>query len=310
MQAYPRPALEGLATIPDQPNGDGNTGRPQRHSFPRPPSEAHLRDARTPRPTHRSSQTPIRSTSSTSTATVQTSRSASTTRTQGSSPGSRSMSTRSNRSLRHQQHGIGVTKEHLDALAALTAPAPNPAGGMTPESLQFLEQQQRKLDEKIRRQSTASERSARMNLIHEGKKAGNRMSGTGSASASTSASAHAYSTYPMPPSNRTSLSQSHRISMTSAYGPSSSGPGSSEVLSSSIPAEALEGLTPESIRLLREREKLLRWKAARDKVEFERREREKIKERVRRANEMEEARSRELEEKKKGKRRGCCAFLG
>jgi hypothetical protein len=180
---------------------------------------------------------------------------------------------------------------------------------MTPESMQFLEQQQRKLDEEIRRQSVASERSARMSLIQEGKKTGSRMSGSGSGFGS----AHSYNTYPNPSSNRGSLAQSpnqsHRVSMTSAYGPSSCGPGS-EGQNSSLPAEALQGLTPESVRLLREREKLVRWKAAREKVEFGRREREKIRERVRRANEMEEARRRELEMEKKGKRRGCCAFFG
>lgn len=302
--AFPQPALEGLATTPGRISANGNFGSSPRHSFPQPPSEVRLREARTPRPTHRSSQTPIRSTSATSTATLQTSRSAPTART-GSSPGPRSLSTRSNHSLRQHQHGMGVTKEHLNALAALTAPAPNPPGGMTPESMHFLEEQQQKLDEKIRRQSAASARSARMSSIQEGKNAGRRTSG------SAPGSTHSYSSHPN--SSRASLAQSQsqscRISMTSAYGPSSGRPGS-EGPSSSFPAEALEGLTPESIRLLREREKLLRWKAARDKVEFERREREKIRERIKRANEMEEARSRELEKQKKKERKGCCGFFG
>ena len=179
-----------------------------------------------------------------------------------------------------------------------------------------MEQQQRKLDEKIRRQSVASERSARMSAVQEGKKTQARR-GSGGSGAS-------YHLYPNPNAGtngnmggqirRGSIGQSYRISTGSEYGPSSFNPSSIgtgfEGEGLSLQSDSLAGLTPESIRLLREREKLLRWKAAREKIEFERREREKIKERVKRANEMEEARSKELEKQKAGKRRGCCGLFG
>ncbi|KAF2017058.1 hypothetical protein BU24DRAFT_142693 [Aaosphaeria arxii CBS 175.79] len=73
-----------------------------------------------------------------------------------------------------------------------------------------------------------------------------------------------------------------------------------------------QAMTPESVRLLREREKLLRWKAEREKKEFERREREKIRERVRRANALELEKTIELEkqQKKEKRKRGCLGFLG
>jgi hypothetical protein len=74
---------------------------------------------------------------------------------------------------------------------------------------------------------------------------------------------------------------------------------------------SIEGLTPESIRLLREREKLVRWRAEREKQLFEQRERER-EERVRAANEKEALRMGGLEKGgKKGeklKRRGCFAW--
>lgn len=68
------------------------------------------------------------------------------------------------------------------------------------------------------------------------------------------------------------------------------------------------GMGSENVRLMKEREKLLKWKAEREKMEFEKREREKVKERVKRANELEEERRRELDEKgKKGS--GICGCL-
>lgn len=66
----------------------------------------------------------------------------------------------------------------------------------------------------------------------------------------------------------------------------------------------------DSLRLVREREKLLRWKAEREKMEFERREREKIRERVRLANLKEMQRSKELEEEAKRKKRGRGCWSG
>lgn len=68
--------------------------------------------------------------------------------------------------------------------------------------------------------------------------------------------------------------------------------------------------TAESLRLVREREKLLRWKAEREKMEFERREREKVKERVRLANLKELQRSEELEEEVKRKKKGRRCWSG
>lgn len=135
------------------------------------------------------------------------------------------------------------------------------------------------MDEKIRRASVASERAARMSQIQER---------NWSRSASR-ASKHSIGT---------DGGKSDRVSVN---GQQDSG------------GLEVEGLSPESVRLLREREKLLRWKAEREKIEFERREREKIRERVRRANEMEEARSKELEKtqkkKKNKKSRGCCGLF-
>ncbi|KAF2257347.1 hypothetical protein BU26DRAFT_499858 [Trematosphaeria pertusa] len=65
----------------------------------------------------------------------------------------------------------------------------------------------------------------------------------------------------------------------------------------------------ESVRLLREREKLVRWKAEREKAEFERTERAKIRERVRRANELEEEKEKELAKQMKKKKSWLCGLL-
>lgn len=250
-----------------------STQSPMSYSFPRPPSEALLQE-RTSRSGYPSQRSRVRSSSTHSAVTANTSVSNGTNGSRKSSPAPRYR--RSSNSRRHQN---GITKEHLDALAALTAPSPTPDGRTTPESAAFLQSHQRKLDEKVRRASVASERATRISQSQE-----NRRSRSGSR-----VSQH---------SRGTDASKSYRISI-------------NEVMKggNGVNSGRLEGLTPESVRLLREREKLLRWKAEREKVEFEKREREKIRERVKRANEMEEARSKDLAKAQK-KRRGCCGLFG
>ncbi|KAF2741077.1 hypothetical protein EJ04DRAFT_548033 [Polyplosphaeria fusca] len=186
------------------------------------------------------------------------------------------------KSSRHQR---GVTQEHLDALAALTAPAPTPDANMTPQSLELLDSQQKLLEEKIRRHNLASEQALRAEYTRH--RSRSRASSTGR----SRRSGHSYGS-----------------DMTQTYDGNNE---NSVPLSGTKDANGFEiqGLTPDSVRLLREREKLLRWKAEREKLEFEKREREKIRQRVQRANELEEERTRNLELLKK-ERRGCCGFLG
>ncbi|ORY18777.1 hypothetical protein BCR34DRAFT_553446 [Clohesyomyces aquaticus] len=191
----------------------------------------------------------------------------STTSVQSSKSNGSRHSKKSCRSYRHQK---GVTQEHLAALAALTAPAPPPEAHMTRESLALLEKQERQLSERLRRNSVASERARRVSKIHDG----NRSRAGSKASQGSCA---------------TEKSQG-------AQG---------AVLENE--SKETDGMSPESVRLLREREKLLRWKADREKSDFEQRDRERIKERVRRANEMEDEKSKSMAKQKK---RSCCGILG
>jgi len=66
-----------------------------------------------------------------------------------------------------EKEKVKQSKQHLKALAALTAPAPQPAPYMTPECLSLLDAQQRTLKEKIARESIASEREVRMALYRK-----------------------------------------------------------------------------------------------------------------------------------------------
>ncbi|KAF2258753.1 hypothetical protein CC78DRAFT_548897 [Lojkania enalia] len=170
-----------------------------------------------------------------------------------------------------------MSQEQMDALAALTARAPTPNGRMTPKSLALLQSQQQLLDDRIRRESVASERALRISMIREQRKLGAALQ------------------------TKAGLSQqSLDIKGDHTRPISSGGDGNSN--------EREVSLTPESIRLLREKEKLVRWKAERRKLEFERRERAKIRERVRRANEIEEAKSKSMDKTKA--KRGCCGLFG
>ncbi|KAF2115598.1 hypothetical protein BDV96DRAFT_574167 [Lophiotrema nucula] len=242
---------------------------PTQYPFPRPPSGA-FSDGRTSRSMTQSHNAPTRTSSAHSNTSAASSKSNISRHSNKSRQSSTSRSSNHRRSRRQQR---GVTQEHLDALAALTAPAPSPSANMTPESLTLLESQQKIVDEKIRRQSVASERALRISLARErsqsrGSQAGSRISHGGA--------------------------ENTRVTATD---------------NAPLDEKQYAGMAPESVRLLREREKLLRWKAEREKVEFEKRERDKIRERVKRANEMEEARSRSLkEERKEG--RGCCGLFG
>ncbi|KAF2190776.1 hypothetical protein K469DRAFT_392485 [Zopfia rhizophila CBS 207.26] len=242
---------------------------PTHYLFPRPPSGVLSTDRRS-RSLHLSHQSIIRTSSVHSTTSHKSAKSNTSSKSHQSRRSSKT--SYSSQSRRHQR---GVTKEHLDALAALTAPAPTPDARMTPESLAFLESQKKKLEEKIRRESVGSERAMRKLLVRERSRSRSR------SRAGSRTSLHSYAT-----------------ERSKGYNASISGVGTGN--------KDLEGLTPESIRLLREREKLLRWKAEREKQEFEKQEREKIRERVRRANEMEEARSKSMVKEKK---RGCCGIL-
>ncbi|KAF2708422.1 hypothetical protein K504DRAFT_492071 [Pleomassaria siparia CBS 279.74] len=176
-------------------------------------------------------------------------------------------------------HHDGVTKKHLEALAALTCPVPSPNGCMTPQSLSFLEAQQNELDDDMRSASAASDGVTRATLMQQQP----RSRATSRVSQYSCAS---------------DILRSHPVNNHSTvYGEEGLG------------GNASSGLTEESIRLLREKEKLLRWKAEREKMEFEQREREKIKEKVRRANELEEEKSKALEKDMK-KTMGCCGLFG
>jgi hypothetical protein len=256
-----------VAPNPMTPTHSANSFAMARNNYPTPSPAAMTRgrDSRSPNPMARSS-------SAHSTATVATSASNKSEHSHRRS----SPSSHSNRSSRSRKHGI--TQEHLDALAVLTAPAPVPDGRMTPQSLALFEAQQKQLEEKLRRASIASDRATRASQAHK-------------LTRSTSASGI---------SQHSDMSSRYKASLN---GHLTTNNGSGQ--------ESSNALTPESVRLLREREKLLRWKAEREKAEFQRREREKIKERVRRANEMEEARDRELvEQKQKKRQRGCCGLFG
>jgi hypothetical protein len=256
-----------VAPNPMTPTHSTNSFAMARNSYPTPSPAAMTRgrDSRSPNPLARSS-------SAHSTATVATSASNKSEHSHRRS----SPSSHSNRSSRSRKHGI--TQEHLDALAVLTAPAPVPDGRMTPQSLALFEAQQKQLEEKLRRASIASDRATRTSQAHK-------------LTRSTSASGI---------SQQSDMSSRYKASL-NGHPTTNNGSGQ----------ESSNALTPESVRLLREREKLLRWKAEKEKAEFQRREREKIKERVRRANEMEEARDRELvEQKQKKRQRGCCGLFG
>lgn len=152
-------------------------------------------------------------------------------------------------------------------MKALTAPTPAPNGRMTEESLALLEAQRGRLEERRRRESVASERAARISV-----------------------------------SRSKSLERERNRNRTTASGNGMDKAGAEDQKLGL--GESIEGLTPESVRLLREREKLVRWKAEREKGEFEKRERER-EEVVRRANEKEG-----LKKKKDGKRRGCLGLFG
>ncbi|KAF2005294.1 hypothetical protein P154DRAFT_518818 [Amniculicola lignicola CBS 123094] len=179
-----------------------------------------------------------------------------------------------------RRHRREITKEHLHALAALTAPAPRPDGNMTAESIAFFDAQQKKLDEKRRRESVASERAMRISLIEQENR-----------SRATSRTRSIYH-YRPPTASSNGVPTMPEPSMTH---------------SATIEDTDEATMANESIRLLREREKLVRWKAEREKVDFERKQRDKIRERVRRANEMEEERSKALEKQQhKKKKRGWC----
>ncbi|KAF2470590.1 uncharacterized protein BDR25DRAFT_368998 [Lindgomyces ingoldianus] len=174
---------------------------------------------------------------------------------------------------KYSRHHRGATKEYLDALAAPTVPAP-PEAHVTPESVPFLAVQERKLCENFKGETLTSERAMSISRIQDSKRslAGSRISQR---------------------SYATEQSRRYNVSVVDVV----EGGG-----------KCVEGLTPENVRLLREREKLLRWKAEREKSDFEKKERERVREMVRRANEMEEEKSKTMAKEKK--KRGCCGMLG
>lgn len=72
---------------------------------------------------------------------------------------------------------------------------------------------------------------------------------------------------------------------------------------------SIQGMTPESIRLLREKEKLVRWKAEREKVMFERKKREEAAKSKRRDVGRDAEKEMKGEGEGKGKQRGCLGGL-
>jgi hypothetical protein len=222
-----------------------------------------------------------------------------------------------------------VTQEQLDALAALTAPVPPPDGAMTEASLKFLEEQRRRLTEKKRRESLVSSRRGGGGGGRDSSAEGSVRGGVGASSVAGSVTGpgnnRASSLARRPESVMSGTSVS--VSVTEPF-PVFKGKGKEKADDFSAPpsasvsvsekqfgagweresmvlakGESLTGLTPESVRLLREREKLVRWKAEREKAEFERKEREK--ERVAAANEKWDA----GEKGEKKKKTGCLGGL-
>jgi hypothetical protein len=154
---------------------------------------------------------------------------------------------------------------------------------MTPQSLAFLDAQQKKLEERRRRESVASERATRISLAEYD-----------SRSRATSRTRSIYNYHP-----HIQDSQRSNGEMMISKPPPMDGTSAEDVDESTM--------ANESIRLLREREKLVRWKAEREQGDFEKKQRDKIRERVRRANEMEEERSKAMEKQQhKKKKRGWC----
>ncbi|KAF2803472.1 uncharacterized protein BDZ99DRAFT_575972 [Mytilinidion resinicola] len=216
-----------------------------------------------------------------------------------------------------------VSKEHLAALAALTGPAPPPDGRMTPQSIAFLEKQKRTLEERQRRESVAKDREERMERLKRGREMEKVLSGDiiggalgGYREGHDSSDEHSEFIPSTEPTTEPSAEPSQAGGVRSPT-PSSlySAPGKGRrryTLDDPIGDldTSIEGLTPESIRLLREREKLVRWRAEREKQLFEQKERER-EERVRAANEKEAMRMVDLEKEGKGKgekKRGCFAW--
>jgi hypothetical protein len=246
----------------------------QSHSnFPCPPPAALFQDrpSRTPSSQERSS----RRSSVCSTTTTTTSLSTSTRRSRSTS------SPHLGHSSSRRHHHNGVTKEHLDALASLTSSKPT-SDGRLHESVGFPAARQRQPDDSLLSRSHSSSRH--QNPLRPDYRPRSRTN--------SRASHHSYATT----SNHSTTVDGDR----DASPKIPMGPGSAATMG--------YGTGSESVRLLREREKLLRWKAEREKLEFEKRERDKVRERVRRANEMEEERRKEMDEKGK-KERKCCACL-
>ncbi|KAF2497970.1 hypothetical protein BU16DRAFT_525541 [Lophium mytilinum] len=208
-----------------------------------------------------------------------------------------------------------VSKEHLAALAALTGPAPPPDDQMTPESIAFFEKQKRVLDERTRRESVAKDRGERMERLKRGREMEKVLSGDiiggalgGYREGHDSSDEHSEFIPSAEPSQAGGVRSPTPTSLYSAPGKGK------RRLTLDDPIgdldTSIEGLTPESIRLLREREKLVRWRAEREKQLFEQKERER-EERVRAANEKEAMRMGDVEKggnSKGEKRRGCLAW--
>ncbi|KAF2200528.1 hypothetical protein GQ43DRAFT_432442 [Delitschia confertaspora ATCC 74209] len=72
-----------------------------------------------------------------------------------------------------------ILNEHLKAIASLTAPASPPDHKMTPECEALLREQEKKLDEKLRRQRVAREREERLELYRQLSREKGRISGQG-----------------------------------------------------------------------------------------------------------------------------------
>jgi PAB1-binding protein PBP1 len=116
-------------------------------------------------------------------------------------------------------------------IAALTAPATAPNARMTRECLALLEAQQKELDNKIKRASLAYDQTSRQSW-------GNRPVSTATCLSTGGSLEHKYSTGDKTEDG--AAQNGHRE----------------------------EGPSPESVRLIREKEKIVRWNAARENVEF------------------------------------------
>lgn len=191
---------------------------------------------------------------------------------------------------------------------------------MTPESLQLLKQQEAQLKEKrkslkesSRRQSVASVSSwggkSDVRARREKLRADDKRNMSAKPSISTLANDSTSSFITAPGRARTNPTPPPAALLATSHTPY--GQGEADIPMNYIGSD---GMNPEALRLLREKEKLVRWKAEQEKREFEQRTRLEEAEKLDRENDqamMKQAGRKEqpVKEKKKKKKRGCLSIF-